>query len=192
MPSGLKRKASSTISRNAQSNHQAKRAELAYVPSTEASEECPITTIVGHTPKIPWLSEAMIASALPVQIIDMIQSSKVSQPSITYCAVGNVLLTLYLQSAREWSGKVRWFIATLFYHARVISDDDFDRMFDYLIPHEHTLIDSHVEKITVRRYLSELQSDICQSHERVARAWLNGPKGQEFTQLQDTMRSVIT
>jgi hypothetical protein len=30
------------------------------------------------------------------------------------------------------------------------------------------------EKITVRRYISELQSDVCQSHERVARAWLTG------------------
>jgi hypothetical protein len=52
------------------------------------------------------------------------------------------------------------------------------------------LINIETERINVRRYIAEVQSDVCQSHERVARAWLDGPRGQEFIDSQEIARFV--
>jgi hypothetical protein len=86
--------------------------------------------------------------------------------------------------------KVRWLVATLFYNTRVITDTDFDSLFKYLVPTEPSLINIETERINVRRYIAEVRSDVCQSHERLARAWLDGPCGQEFIASQELARFV--
>jgi HSP90 family molecular chaperone len=87
---------------------------------------------------------------------------------------------------------MRWFIGTMMYVTRVISDGDLDKILPHLLPTTPGVIDSSTAKTFIKRMVLELQRDICHTHERVARAWLNSLKGQEFLKLQKSLQLVAT
>lgn len=78
------------------------------------------------------------------------------------------------------------------YVTRVISSGDLDKIFPHVLPTTPGVIDSYAEITFVKRMVLELQSDVCHTHELVARAWINGPKGEEFLKRQESMRFVAT
>jgi len=96
------------------------------------------------------------------------------------------------QTPVEWASKVCWFLATMMYVTRVISPHDLDKIMLHIKPTTANVIDIEAEKKTVERAISELQSDICHTHELVARAWIDGPHGQEFITRQQQARFVFT
>jgi hypothetical protein len=81
--------------------------------------------------------------------------------------------------------KMRWFLGTMMYVTCIISTEDIDKILLLLQPTTPNVVDIEAEKNNVLRALSELQSDICHTHEKVARAWLSGPFGQVFQTSQE-------
>jgi hypothetical protein len=75
---------------------------------------------------------------------------------------------------------MKWFLGTMMYVTRIISAGDFDKIYDHLLPTTPGVIDGDAEITCIKQMVLQLQSDVCHTHELVARVWLNGPQGQEF------------
>jgi len=87
---------------------------------------------------------------------------------------------------------MKWFIGTTMYVTRIISAGDLDKIYCHLLPTTPGVVDGDAEMAFVKRMLLELQSDVCHTHELVARAWITGPKGQEFLKIHQSIRFVAS
>jgi len=76
----------------------------------------------------------------------------------------------------------------MMYVTRVISPLDIDKILSVVTPSAPNVVDLDSMRSDICRMLSELQSDICHTHELVARAWMEGPLGLSFLTDQDTFR----
>jgi hypothetical protein len=83
---------------------------------------------------------------------------------------------------------MRWLFATMMYVTRVISPSDIDKILSVVMPTTSNVVDIDAMRSDVYRMLLELQSDICHTHERVARAWMDGPSGLSFLADQQLVR----
>jgi len=85
---------------------------------------------------------------------------------------------------------MRWLFATMIYVTRVISPLDIDKILSVVPPSASNVVDVDSMRSDVCRMLSELQSDICYTHELVARAWMEGSLGLLFLADQQLFRLV--
>jgi hypothetical protein len=76
----------------------------------------------------------------------------------------------------------------MIYVTRVISPLDIDKILSVVTPSASNVVDLDSIRSDVCRMLSELQSDICYTHELVARAWMEGPLGLSFLADQQLFR----
>jgi hypothetical protein len=76
----------------------------------------------------------------------------------------------------------------MMYITRVISPSDIDKILSVVVPTTSNVVDIDAIRSDVYRMLSELQIDICHTHERVARAWMDGPFGLSFLADQQLVR----
>jgi hypothetical protein len=72
----------------------------------------------------------------------------------------------------------------LFFNTFVISVTDFQRILAYIAPDIDNIVDIEQERFNVRRYILEIQSDVCYTHEQVTRVWLESQIGTKFRESQ--------
>jgi hypothetical protein len=83
---------------------------------------------------------------------------------------------------------MRWLFATMMYVTRVISQSEIDKILSAVIPSAANVVDLDSMRNDIYRMVLELQSDICHTHECVARAWIEGPLGISFLTDQQRIR----
>jgi hypothetical protein len=75
---------------------------------------------------------------------------------------------------------VRCLIATLFFNTFIVTDPDTERIFSCITPDLDNVVDMKAEILNIKRYILELQCEICHTHELLARTWLETPSGVEL------------
>jgi len=98
--------------------------------------------------------------------------------------MSNLSIDHLKQTPVEWASKVGWFLTTMIYVTRVISPHDLDKIMLRIKPTTANVINIEAEKKTVEHAILELQSDICHTHELVARVWIEGSHGEKFITCQ--------
>jgi len=72
----------------------------------------------------------------------------------------------------------------LFFNTFVISEPDLERILSYISPDIENIVDIEQERFNIRRYILEIQSDLCYTHEQVTRVWLESQFGMKFRESQ--------
>lgn len=88
----------------------------------------------------------------------------------------------------DWDAKVRVFVALLFYHRRALDPCTIRALAPLLVPSVQHVIEVPQMIEPLNELFLELQSDICDAHERVARSWLLHMDGKELLQRQKEAR----
>jgi hypothetical protein len=83
---------------------------------------------------------------------------------------------------------VRWLIATLFFHTFIITDSEIECLLSRIAPDVQNVVDMDLEISNIKRYILEIQSDVCHTHELLAQVWLECAPGVEFLRSQKNSR----
>lgn len=90
----------------------------------------------------------------------------------------------------DWDAKLRVFVALFYYHWHAIDPCTIRALAPLLVPSTPHVIEVTQIFDPISKLYSELQSDICDAHERVARSWLAYRDGQDLLNRQTEKRYV--
>ena len=93
-----------------------------------------------------------------------------------------------MQNRMDWEAKTHIFIGLIFYHWHAIDACSIRALTPLLVPTEPYITEPTQMIEYISELFVELQSDICDAHERLARSWLLSPDGHKLHTQQEAQR----